>query len=196
MAPYLQTVKSFVDVPITDAGVDTVEFLKAAEGLVGIFDLLGGIAFAAVKKDLTTNIGKVRTRYNAAPEKSATLEQLVANEKAEKLNTASEGLTWLLRGLAFTCKALQTAQANKSEELASAFRKGYEETLKKYHNFLMKGAFSAALSGCPYRADFYHKLAEDPNGVSALSQDQLSEELDKWLAALDVIVTRLQLYYK
>jgi hypothetical protein len=31
--------KSFTDVPITDAGVDTVEFLEAAEGLTGIFSM-------------------------------------------------------------------------------------------------------------------------------------------------------------
>ena len=57
MAPYLDTVKvserhnhpqgrvsdgpvscqSFADVPITDAGVDTVVFLQAADGLVGLF---------------------------------------------------------------------------------------------------------------------------------------------------------------
>lgn len=35
MAPYLETVKSFADVPITDAGIDTVAFLEASDGLVG-----------------------------------------------------------------------------------------------------------------------------------------------------------------
>lgn len=49
---------------------------------------------------------------------------------------------WLLRGLSFTCKALQNAQANKSEELATAFTKSYEVTLKKFHNFVVKGIFS------------------------------------------------------
>ena len=54
MAPYLETVKvfycvflsrcfcsrdvqSFADVPVTDAGVDTVAFLEAAQGVVGLF---------------------------------------------------------------------------------------------------------------------------------------------------------------
>ena len=56
MAPYLDTVKvsvfsltfhpdkphstqSFADVPITDAGVDTLAFLEAAQGLVGLFGM-------------------------------------------------------------------------------------------------------------------------------------------------------------
>ena len=36
-SPRLQ---SFADVPVTDAGVDTVQFLQAAEGVVGLFGAL------------------------------------------------------------------------------------------------------------------------------------------------------------
>ena len=49
---------------------------------------------------------------------------------------------WLLRGLSFTCKALQNAQANQTEELSVAFSKAYEVTLKKFHNFVVKGVFA------------------------------------------------------
>jgi len=51
---------------------------------------------------------------------------------------------WLLRGLSFTCKALQNAQANKNEELATAFTSSYEVTLKKFHNFVVKGIFAVS----------------------------------------------------
>lgn len=43
------------------------------------------------------HVQKIRTRYDAAPAQSATLEQLVENEKGEKKRTATEGLLWLLR---------------------------------------------------------------------------------------------------
>lgn len=88
------------------------------------------------------NHQKIRARYDAAPAQSATLEQLVENEKGEKKRTATEGLLWLLRGLSFTCKALENAQKNRSEELATAFSKSYEGTLKKFHNFVVKGVFT------------------------------------------------------
>ncbi|EEB86892.1 hypothetical protein MPER_15995, partial [Moniliophthora perniciosa FA553] len=109
-------------------------------------------AFSVVQSDLRGNITSV------------TLEMLVENEKGEKKRTATEGLMWLLRGLSFTCKALMNAQANKSEELAAAFTKGYEATLKQFHNFVVKGVFSVAMKACPYRKDFYAKLAADPDG--------------------------------
>ncbi|KAF8971092.1 glycolipid transfer protein domain-containing protein [Flammula alnicola] len=196
MAPYLETVKSFADVPITDAGVDTVAFLEAADGLVGLFDLLGSAAFAVVQSDLKGNITKVRTRYEATPTLSATLESLVENEKGEKKRVATEGLLWLLRGLSFTCKALQNSQSNKSEELSTAFTKSYEITLKKFHNFVVKGIFAVAMKACPYRADFYAKLAADPSGGAPATQETLNEELDKWLAALSDIVARMEAFYQ
>ncbi|KAJ7212949.1 glycolipid transfer protein [Mycena pura] len=194
MAPYLETVKSFADVDTTN-GVNTLEFLEASEGLVGLFDLLGSAAFSVVQSDLKGNIVKVRARYDAAPALSDTLEKLVENEKGEKKRTATEGLMWLLRGLAFTCKALQNAQENKTEELAAAFTKSYEGTLKKFHNFIVKGVFSVAMKACPYRKDFYAKLAADPDGGAPTPDEKLNEELNKWLVALDAIVTRMQTFY-
>jgi hypothetical protein len=84
----------------------------------------------------------VRARYDATPTLSSTLQKLVENEKGEKKQTATEGLMWLLRGLAFTCNALKVAQQNKADELSVAFGKSYETTLKQYHNFVVKGVFA------------------------------------------------------
>ncbi|KZT29168.1 glycolipid transfer protein [Neolentinus lepideus HHB14362 ss-1] len=196
MAPFLESVKSFADVPITDAGVDTLASLEASEGLVRLFDLLGSAAFSVVQSDLRGNIEKVRGRYNSAPAQSTTLEQLVEGEKGEKKRTATEGLMWLLRGLSFTCKGLQNVQNNKSEEISVAFTKGYEVTLKKYHNFVVKGVFSVAMKACPYRVDFYKKLAADPAGGPSMPEDKLNEELNKWLTGLEHIVTRVEAFYE
>ncbi|RDX54960.1 het-c2 protein [Polyporus arcularius HHB13444] len=196
MAPFFETVKSFADVPITDAGVDTLAFLEAAQGVVALFELLGSAAFTPVQTDLKGNIAKVRARYDADPAQSSTLELLVVNEKGEKKRTATEGLLWLIRGLSFTCKALLAAQANPTEELSTAFTKSYEATLKKFHNFVVKGIFSVAMRACPYRADLYSKLAADPAGGPPVPADKLNEELNKWLAALDLIVKRMEKFYE
>jgi len=195
MAPYLDTVKSFADVPITDAGVDTLAFLEASEGLLGLFDLLGSAAFAPVQSDIKGNIVKVRARYDAAPALSATLEELVNNEKGEKKRTATEGLMWLLRGLSFTCKALQNSQSNKAQELSVSFNSSYDATLKKFHGILIRPIFALAMKACPYRADFYAKLAVDKSGGPRASEEKLNEQLDKWLAALEAIVRRMEEFY-
>jgi hypothetical protein len=51
------------------------------------------------------------------------------------------------------------------------------------------------MKACPYRADFYAKLAADKSGGPAASEEKLNEKLDKWLAALEAIVQRMEEFY-
>jgi len=51
------------------------------------------------------------------------------------------------------------------------------------------------MKACPYRAAFYEKLAADPDGGPSVSQSDLSEELNKWLAALDAREKRIEAFY-
>lgn len=103
---------------------------------------------------------------------------------------------WLLRGLAFTFRALQAAQTNIQTKLSEAFTEGYEKTLKGYHNFVVKGIFAVAMTACPYRKTFYDKLASDPAGGPPVPADKLSEELNVWLTALEKILVRMKKVYE
>jgi hypothetical protein len=53
-----------------------------------------------------------------------------------------------------------------------------------------------AMKACPYRVDFFNKLKADRDGGSPASDDHVKEGLDKWLFAVDGIVTRMQTFYK
>ncbi|OTB01079.1 hypothetical protein M426DRAFT_323733 [Hypoxylon sp. CI-4A] len=180
----LQTFKkSFVDVPVDadkDNAISTSEFLDAAESLTTMFDVLGSVAFSPVKSDMLGNIKKIRERQLAAPAESETLQALVINELKTKKHVATEGLLWLTRGLDFTCIALSQNVAQEAEELSTSFRNAYGSTLKPHHGILIKPVFSAAMSACPYRKDFYPKLGDDQANVAA--------ELRTYLAALEKIV--------
>ena len=83
-------------------------------------------------------------------------------------------------GLEFTCIALSSNVAKDSEELADSFRTAYGTTLKPHHSFIVKPIFSAAMSACPYRNDFYSKLGDDPAKVTA--------DLRVYLKGLDKVV--------
>ncbi|KAI0012452.1 het-c [Xylariaceae sp. FL0662B] len=179
--------KSFVDVPIdseNDNAISTTEFLEASESLTTIFDALGSVAFSPVKSDMLGNVKKIRDRQNAAPADSATLQALVLNELKTKKHVAAEGLLWLVRGLEFTCIALSQNLAQDAEELSTSFRNAYGNTLKPHHGILIKPVFSAAMSACPYRKDFYPKLGDDQAKVVA--------DLRVYLAALEKIVAILK----
>ncbi|KAH7160228.1 glycolipid transfer protein domain-containing protein [Dactylonectria estremocensis] len=180
--------RSFTDVPVAaDDAISTTEFLDAAESLTIMFDTLGSVAFAPVKKDILSNVAKLRAQQQAAPAESATVQDLVRNELKGKKHTATEGGLWLVRGLDFTAKALTRNLANGSEELADSFRGAYGETLKPHHSFLIKPVFSAAMSATPYRADFYTKLGDSP--------EQVNTELGLYLEALTKIVAILSAFF-
>ena len=174
-------------------------------GRIGHVDLLGSAAFLPVQNDIKGNIAvswhdhfrwrptfihsliafsfdeiqKVRARYDAAPALSGTLEKLVENEKGEKKRTATEGLMWLLRGLSFTCKALQNSQSNKAQELSAAFTSSYENTLKKFHGILVRPIFAVSCTAFLrfFLAGYYHFLppatrgGEGPRRHSFISVD-------------------------
>ncbi|KAK0388649.1 hypothetical protein NLU13_4892 [Sarocladium strictum] len=180
----VQTFKqSFVDVPV-DAekgnAISTTEFLDAAESLTTIFDALGSVAFSPVKSDMLGNVKKIRDRQLAAPAESENIQDLCRNELKTKKHTATEGLLWLVRGLEFTSIALSQNLAKSNEELADSFRSAYGSTLKPHHSFLVKPIFSAAMSACPYRKDFYAKLGAD--------EAKVTSELRTYLASLEKIV--------
>ncbi|EXV00979.1 glycolipid transfer protein (GLTP) [Metarhizium robertsii] len=175
--------RSFVDVPIdADKGnaISTTEFLDAAESLTTMFDVMGSVAFSPVKSDMLGNVKKLRERQLAAPAESENIQDLCRNELKTKKHTATEGLLWLVRGLDFTCIALSSNVAKPSEELADSFRGAYGQTLKPHHSFLVKPVFSAAMSACPYRKDFYAKLGQDSGKVQ--------DDLRVYLAALEKVV--------
>lgn len=68
--------------------------------------------------------------------------------------------------------------------MSESFRNAYGNTLKPHHSFMIKPVFSAAMSACPYRKDFYAKLGAD--------HDKVVAELRPYLAALDKIVAILK----
>jgi len=80
-------------------------------------------------------------------------------------------------GLDFTAQALRHNLMHPGEELSVSFRAAYSNTLRPHHSFLVKPIFSAAMSACPYRKDFYAKLGDDPSKVGQL--------MSKWLEALE-----------
>ncbi|KAI5295916.1 Pleckstrin y domain-containing A member 8 [Ascosphaera acerosa] len=181
--------RSFADVSIDENdGINTTEFLEAAEALTTLFDLLGSVAFTPVKNDLLGNVKKIREYQLSHVAQSDTLQSLASDERAQK-KTATEGLLWLVRGLDFTAQSLRHNLNNPTTELADSFRTAYTTTLKPYHSFIVKPIFSAAMSATPYRKDFYAKLGPDLQDCTAkLSKDVAA--LEKQVAILKAFLAQ------
>ncbi|KAF8631825.1 hypothetical protein AX15_002193 [Amanita polypyramis BW_CC] len=186
MPPFFETAKSFADVSFTEKGVNTQEFIEASDDLLQLFDLLGSSVFAFVQTDLRNNLDGVRQRYESHKEESRTLEELVRDEATEPYRHAIPCLVRFVRGLAFTCKALQNMQKDVSVELHVCFRRSYDEILRHHHSFVVRSLVGVAIRAVPRRHDFYSRIAQGG------STEKLDAELTKWLDALDVIVNHLR----
>ncbi|KAI0462223.1 hypothetical protein LJB42_004311 [Komagataella kurtzmanii] len=174
--------KSFKDVPLVDGKIATDEFLQASESLIKLFDLLGSSAFAVVQNDMQGNVDKIRKKLLESPVNAATLQDLVLDEKDASIKgkSATQGLLWLSRGLQFTAAAMRETVDNPDYELTKAFTNAYGKTLSKHHSFVIKPIFKLAMKACPYRADFFKKLGDD--------QEKVTAQLLEWLASLENIV--------
>jgi len=51
------------------------------------------------------------------------------------------------------------------------------------------------MKACPYRKDFYVKLAADPDGGASATGDKVEEELNRWLEGLEKIVAQMRKVY-
>ncbi|KAL3900804.1 MAG: hypothetical protein SGCHY_001084 [Lobulomycetales sp.] len=164
--------------------IDVDTFLQATESMIKLFDLLGSSSFSVVKSDMTGNVAKIRTKFLENPAAHNTLQAIVLVEKdLGKKRVATEGLLWLMRGLQFTSQALRRNLDDPSEELSVSFQSAYGATLSKFHSFMIKPIFSLAMKACPYRADFYAKLAASPE-----EQENAMKQLAEWLEAFEKIV--------
>ncbi|KAK7686323.1 hypothetical protein QCA50_010547 [Cerrena zonata] len=188
MAPYYQTAKSFADVSITDEGVDTTSFLHASDDFVHMFDLVGNGVFAFVQKDLRDNIAGVRGRHKTAPSTSTTLENLVKNEAHESNRYGTACMVRLIRGLLFTCQALQNMQNDRGSELHVCFRRSFDVHLKHHLSFIVRSVVVVAIRAVPHRHDFYNRLSEGS------PHDAFDTELSKWLSGLDSICHRMKTF--
>lgn len=190
--PYYETAKSFSDVLITEDGVDTASFLHASDDFVNMFDLLGYGVFGFVQTDLRNNIAGLRARYEAVQDASSTLEKLVLQDVAEaapgERPYATACLTRLVRGLLFTCKALQNMQEDRVAELHVCFRRSYDDVLKHHHSFVVRSVITLAIRAVPHREDFYNRLTEGTDHA------KFDTELTKWLEGLEGIVARVKTF--
>eukprot|EP00732_Lithocolla_globosa_P003133 Lithocolla_globosa_v1_NODE_2372_length_2032_cov_3.563480.p2 type:complete len:205 gc:universal NODE_2372_length_2032_cov_3.563480:696-82(-) len=153
------------DVTIVDGQVNAKEFIEAAVCFTSILTLLGGVVFDPVKNDMLGNIKQMEDWRLTDPEKHANLQEMVRLEMASGkgkmgVRCAANGLTWFKRGMEFMVTSFQRSLNNETEELSVSFQKGYDTTLSKHHNFMMRPVFYLAVKACPYRKKFFETLAQ------------------------------------
>lgn len=87
------------------------------------------------------------------------------------------------RGFEFLLVAIEASNKNESEELVTSFTNSYNATLKKHHNFVVKGLIGVALKATPYRATFYKQLALGNDDEKTLND--VNADAKEWIKSLE-----------
>lgn len=156
--------------------------------------MLGPTAFAPVKSDINGNIKKLREKFTKDLEKFKTLQDIVESEMAENStkakNSATDALLWLKRALRFIIVFLREVLTGE-EDLVKCAKKAYENSLKRFHGWMVQGVFSLALKAVPYRKDFIDKL-----GRNKVDEETVLREMKEFVDLLEANLEVVEEFYQ
>lgn len=156
--------------------------------------MLGPTAFAPVKSDVNGNIKKLREKFAKDPEKFKTLQDIVESEIVENStkvkNSATDALLWLKRALQFIIVFLREVLTGE-EDLVKCAKKAYENSLKRYHGWMVQGVFSLAMKAVPYRKDFIDKL-----GRRKVDEETVLKEMKECVDLLEANIEVVEQFYQ
>jgi len=171
--PAFQEVKDYKEIEVQP-------FLKAAEQIAKLVDLLGRI-FSPVSSDIRGNITKLNNIYQSDPSTYATLYGIVKKEAEtlppEEFHIGTDALLWLKRALdyirAFLSRFLESE--SHQEDLTPLFTVAYKDTLEQHHNWFVQKIFRLCLNAAPGRKSLICTLIESASSGS--KEEKLSDEI-------------------
>ncbi|KAL0030221.1 hypothetical protein WJX77_003427 [Trebouxia sp. C0004] len=139
--------------------LSTLQFAKACEAILPVFDRLGQ-AFVFAQKDMVVK----RESLEHASSRLPTLNAVVAADKkagtVTTKNSCSRNLHRLLSSVSFISSLLQNLAADKACTLHTATASAYSGTMAPMHNFFVRTAVKGGMYTLPTRAGFLQSIGE------------------------------------
>ncbi|KAL0042833.1 hypothetical protein WJX79_001075 [Trebouxia sp. C0005] len=167
----------------TRGDLSTLQFAKACEAILPVFDRLGQ-AFAFAKKDMVVK----RESLEQASSRLPTLNAVVAADKkagtVTTKNSCSRNLHRLLSSISFISSLLQNLAADKACTLHTATASAYSSTMAPMHNFFVRTAVKGGMYTLPTRAGFLQSIGETEESARVHSA--------KFISASNTIVQKAE----
>lgn len=131
--------------------VDLAYFIGAYEELNKFIGLLGKI-FHFVQADIREKTNKLLHLREKHPESYRSVKTMVSFENEQQHYPGSKALLCLHRALEFIVSFIGAlAESNNDDSVSSMCRKCYEDTLSRFHNWLIRKSVSLASYTLPSR---------------------------------------------
>ena len=150
-----------------------------------------------VKSDMVGNADKMWKHLADTAKQGKTIEELMdaeikdGGDKAKsKEGTVCLAMLWLKRALKLVEGILKEMLANPTKKLTECVQTAYDGSLKKAHNFVMRGTFSVGVKAAPNRETFMKKLFP----ASSDPEAELKKLGEKDVPKLTLILTTIETY--
>eukprot|EP00731_Ephydatia_muelleri_P020208 Em0012g1033a len=193
---FSRVIHKFENLMLTkDGGIPTSPFLNCCKEMIPFLDTLNSTAFAPVKADIGGNIEKLTKKYNTDPQLFVTLQSMVLQElntnTHNEKNSSTDALLWLKRAMEFI-QVFISEVAEGEQSLDTAAGTAYGKTLRRYHNWIVRGIFGLAVKAVPYYQDFMNQLGSDG---SAQANEAVLQDMATFAASLGHLVRLIGTFY-
>jgi pleckstrin family protein A (phosphoinositide binding specific) protein 8 len=137
------------------------------------------------------------------PNKYQSIQSIVQCEVNENVtqvkNSATDALMWLCRAVWFIREFIHEFSKSVNPEMGNCVYFAYQNTLKQYHNWVVRSIFSLAMRSLPTKDDFLKGLATKPEDYlnnKTLFEKQIVEEMKKTLTSIDSLLNAIRYFYR
>ncbi|XP_064482660.1 pleckstrin homology domain-containing family A member 8-like [Ornithodoros turicata] len=149
-----------------------------------------------MKKDLEGNINTLQKTYEKDPPASEYLLAMIQRERDAGKTEATVALLWLKRTFEFISAFLKQIQEG-NENMVQAARIAYDATIKKYHNFIVRGVSAMMLNAMPRFSKFVEDMAPSPEDWKHPDyMRQLLAQCAEYITALTKVLNDIDEFYK
>lgn len=195
--------QAFTAAMTEDGAVSTDGWTRACRTLLPLYDRLFNSYLASMlKKDLESDIVSVENARAAAlaakddPDFDGnagdTLEMLLAREatlmgakRGKNKTSGTFGLLWTKRSVTMISKVVLYLATQEDMDASKCCQRAYEETIKKYHGWIVAKATALAMSQAPSKTVLLSRLGISSDREPALG---VVSALDACLMGLDAAV--------
>ncbi|BGP13745.1 hypothetical protein JCM10213_006425 [Rhodosporidiobolus nylandii] len=184
--------QAFRNIPVSAAGHGTEPFLQAVESVISLLELLAPAAASLCSAEIQADVNRVRSRLHSRSFTSATIEQLVLDERKERRRPATDSLVWLVRCAIFGASSFKAnLDSPTREELSVSFTRIWDEDFSRHVNWLIRPLFKVIVRACPPRATLYSRLATD-----GATLEDAEREMRVWAEEVEGVVKPVEEWMK
>ncbi|KAK5975422.1 putative Glycolipid transfer protein (Gltp) [Trichostrongylus colubriformis] len=170
--------------------IDLAHFIGAYEELNKFIGLLGKI-FKFVQADVREKTNMLLDLREKNPESYRSVKSMITFENEQRYYPGSKALLGLHRALEFIASFIAAlAESTNEDSVASICRKSYEETLSRFHNWMLRKAVSMASYTLPSRGQLITSIQGD-----LPEEDHLRTVLTTVVAKTQVVYSRVDSVY-